>query len=246
MNYGDPKLRELLAGEYVLGTMPPRARARFERLMRWDAGLRRLVGEWETHFAPVDAATEAEAPPARVWQGILAQLPPSPTPTPTPTPPTAAAAAEPFSLWRSLVLWRGLAAGGFALAAMLALYVGVFLPQPGAPPAVVAILNGKDGKPAWIATAGPKPGEIAIAALAPQPLGDKHSFELWGIAGGPPKPLGILAPEPNRRLVLPLAQLPAAGGVLAVSLEPEGGSPTGSPTGPVLYQGEVLAAKTGI
>jgi anti-sigma-K factor RskA len=28
--------------------------------------------------------------------------------------------------------------------------------------------------------------------------------------------------------------------VLAVSLEPPGGSPTGSPTGPVLYQGKVL------
>lgn len=236
MNYGDPKLRELLAGDYVLGTMPPRARARFERLMRADAGLRQLVGEWEAHFAPIDAATPAEAPPARVWQGVLAQLPPAPVPM---------SAVEPFSFWRSLALWRGLAAGGLALAAMLALYVGVFLPQPAAPPAVVAILNGKDGKPAWIATSGPKAGQVVIAALAPQPLGDKNSFELWGIAGGPPKPLGLLAPMPNQQLVLSAAGIPAAGGVLAVSLEPEGGSPTGSPTGPVLYQGEVLTARTG-
>ena len=28
---------------------------------------------------------------------------------------------------------------------------------------------------------------------------------------------------------------------LAVSLEPPGGSPTGKPTGPVLYQGRLLA-----
>jgi len=33
----------------------------------------------------------------------------------------------------------------------------------------------------------------------------------------------------------------AAGTVLAVSLEPQGGSPTGQPTGPVLFQGKVLA-----
>jgi anti-sigma-K factor RskA len=28
---------------------------------------------------------------------------------------------------------------------------------------------------------------------------------------------------------------------LAVSLEPEGGSPTGQPTGPVLYQGQLAS-----
>jgi anti-sigma-K factor RskA len=233
MNYADPKLRELLAGEYVLGTMPSRARARFERLMRDDAGLRQLVGDWEAHFAPIDGATSAEAPPARVWQGILERLPAA--------PPAETVAS--FSLWRSLSLWRGLAAGCFALAVTLVLYINVVPPPPAATPAVVAVLNGKDGKPAWIATTGARPGEFLVAAITPQALAAKHSFELWGIAGGPPQPLGILAPEPDQRLVLTAAQMPAAGGVLAVSLEPEGGSPTGGPTGPVLYQGEVLARK---
>jgi anti-sigma-K factor RskA len=41
-------------------------------------------------------------------------------------------------------------------------------------------------------------------------------------------------------VALRLALLPPAGGVLAVSLEPPGGSPTGAPTGPVLYQGKML------
>ena len=41
-------------------------------------------------------------------------------------------------------------------------------------------------------------------------------------------------------VTLRAAQIPPAGNVLAVSLEPPGGSPTGSPTGPVLYQGKVL------
>lgn len=36
-------------------------------------------------------------------------------------------------------------------------------------------------------------------------------------------------------------QLLKASVVLAVSLEPRGGSPTGQPTGPVLYQGPLAA-----
>jgi anti-sigma-K factor RskA len=41
-------------------------------------------------------------------------------------------------------------------------------------------------------------------------------------------------------LTLRAAQLPPPGGVLAVSLEPPGGSPSGAPTGPVLYQGKMI------
>ena len=37
------------------------------------------------------------------------------------------------------------------------------------------------------------------------------------------------------------AQLPPPGDLLAVSLEPAGGSPTGLPTGPVLSHGKVLS-----
>jgi anti-sigma-K factor RskA len=69
--------------------------------------------------------------------------------------------------------------------------------------------------------------------------GDR-AFELWAIAGGPPRPLGLLRPAGGERLVLAAGTVPRDG-VLAVSLEPAGGSPTGLPTGPVLYQGKILA-----
>ena len=69
------------------------------------------------------------------------------------------------------------------------------------------------------------------------------SLELWILPpSGNPRSLGLLA---NRRLSLPLdgtAAADLAQGALAVSLEPAGGSPTGLPTGPVLYSGPVLPA----
>jgi anti-sigma-K factor RskA len=106
---------------------------------------------------------------------------------------------------------------------------------------VVAVLETSGGTPGWVAVTGPGPGEVSFAAVTPQAEAKPHAFELWGIAGGAaPRPLGLLPPDPDRTTTLRLAQLPAPGGVLAVSLEPPGGSPTGAPTGPVLYQGKVL------
>src|SRR5262249_56298709 len=106
---------------------------------------------------------------------------------------------------------------------------------------VVATLNAEAGPPAWIALSGPHRADVAVAPIGTVILGPGHSFELWGIAGAAPKPLGLLAAAPGRPLVIDGAALPPPGGVLAISIEPEGGSPTGLPTGPVRYKGTVLA-----
>jgi anti-sigma-K factor RskA len=51
-----------------------------------------------------------------------------------------------------------------------------------------------------------------------------------------------MAAAGTARLQFPPELVPAlANATLAVSLEPAGGSPTGLPTGPVLYSGRVVA-----
>ena len=61
--------------------------------------------------------------------------------------------------------------------------------------------------------------------------------------GQPPKSLGVI-PRSEHMASLKLAaaadQAFASVAALAVSLEPPGGSPTGAPTGPVLYTGPFL------
>jgi anti-sigma-K factor RskA len=225
MKYDDPTLRELLAGEYVLGVMPSRARARFERLMEGDAALARLVGEWAERFQPIDATAAAQQPPPRVKRAIMSRIAPMAGPAPR------------VSWLDSVRLWRGLAAAA-TIAAALALFIAL---QPTPAPIVVAILSDQNGQPGWIATLGPRKTAFAVTALTPQDVASAKSLELWAIAGGAPRPLGLLPPQPGQVLVLGASVLPPEGGVLAVSLEPEGGSPTGLPTGPVLYQGKILA-----
>ena len=69
--------------------------------------------------------------------------------------------------------------------------------------------------------------------------------ELWLIpADGKPRSLGLLQRRPRRHRRHPartLRHLPTSDAVLAVSLEPQGGSPTGAPTGPVIAAGKLTA-----
>jgi anti-sigma-K factor RskA len=77
---------------------------------------------------------------------------------------------------------------------------------------------------------------LTAASLA----GAGKSAELWVIAGdGVPHSLGVL--PRGQGMAMPVSKgmrpMMAAGSVLAVSVEPEGGSPTGLPTGPVVAKG---------
>ncbi|MGH7038714.1 MAG: anti-sigma factor [Stellaceae bacterium] len=234
MRYDNPDLRELLAAEYVLGTMPHRARLRFEQVMTQDPALAELVGAWAERFSAIDRATLAEEPPARVWRAVEARIA-------APGAPAQPVAGLVQPLRAALRLWRGFAVAASAVAAALIIYIAVSLTGP-APqmPRVIAVLTDRSGAPSWITTAGPQRGEIAVAALRPITSGAGHSLELWGITAGKPRPLGLLRPQPGQPTVLSAKGLPASGGVLAVSLEPPGGSPTGLPTGAVLFQGKVI------
>lgn len=232
MKYDDPQLREALASRYVLGTMPRLARARFDRLIAGDAVLCAEVRAWAEIFASVDAAETPVAPPPRVWRAIEAQLGPA---MPLRAPVRA-------GWWQSLTLWRGAAALATAVAAALLIYVGMVELRSARPlPTVVAVLMDKDGAPVWIARSESR-NVVNIATLRHQPMDSRHSYELWAIAGSaPPKPLGLLAPGLPGGQAIDAAAVPPTGGVLAISLEPAGGSPTGKPTGPVLFQGKVIS-----
>ena len=230
MRYDDPELRERLAAEYVLGTLPSRSRRRFERLIAEDPALATVVAHWADRLAPLDTATPMEPPPPRVWHAVEAR---------TTSHPARAPLAHAWLA--SLAFWRGLAVAACSAAAGLIIYVTLShgLSGPSAP-TVVAVLADQSGDPSWIAIAGPQRGEVSVYAARPQAEDSRHSFELWGITAGRPHPLGLLRPQSGRAVVISAARLPPPGDLLAVSLEPPEGSPTGLPTGAVLSKGKVL------
>ncbi len=227
MNLRDPDRANALAAEYVLGTLRGRARERFERLARTDRALTDAVRTWEERLLPLAEQLPPIAPPARVWAAILARI--------------RGAPAARASIWSSLGLWRALAFA--SLATVVALAVVLLKPLPEAPEgALVVVLAGTDAKPALVASADRLGRTLSVKPVARVDLAADRALELWMLPdGGNPRSLGLISATDVVRVALSgpadqaLRNIPA----LAVSLEPRGGSPTGQPTGPVLYSGSV-------
>jgi len=238
----NPMLQDRLAAEYVLGTLRGPARARFARWMREDAALRTKVAEWDSRILPMSAAVPDRPAPARVWEAVASR-------TGAHTRPAAR------GLWDSLGFWRGLglAASGMA-AALLVITVVVPPRQADAPPpalvrmpsgqlgaAYVAVLSdAKTQKPVLLASAARDSRQLFVKVLDQSIHVDGSSLELWALpTGKAPRSLGVLGADDKLKLALHAPADESLGDVpaLAVSLEPKGGSPTGAPSGPVLFSG---------
>jgi anti-sigma-K factor RskA len=237
------ELQDRLAAEYALGTLRGQARARFRRWLRADASVARAAAEWEARLAPLIDAVAAVAPPARLWLRIEQRI--------------GAAAGAAGGLWNRIGFWRnlGLAASGMA-ATLLAVLIVVSPqpPRPAPPPVVVMpdkqmpsylamLTDPRTQVPVLLVSAGRKSDQLWVKTLEPGIHVAGKSLQLWAIPkSGPPVSLGLVSTEEKGMLKLvsvadqSLAQVPA----LAVSLEPQGGSPTGLPTGPILFSGPCI------
>lgn len=243
MRYRDkPELQDRLAAEYALGTLRGPARARFRRWLEQDAALARRAREWAARLDPLSQSVQAVRPPARLWRAIQTRL---------------SAAPARAGLWESLAFWRGLglAASGAAASLLFVLVaLGPGAPQPAPAPVVLrvpsnempatylAVLSDpKTHKPMLVAAAGRSSDQLWVKTLDPSINVPDRSLELWAImpAGQPPKSLGMVGRGDKTMLPLHTVADRSLGDVpmLAVSLEPMGGSPTGAPTGPVMYSG---------
>jgi anti-sigma-K factor RskA len=198
--------------------------------MREDAALARAVAEWEARLAPLAQAVEPVRPPARIWSEIEARL--------------GAPGAAP-GWWDRVAFWRSL--GILTSGAMAALLAAVALlpavqppPMESMPAAYIAVLSDpKTQRAVLVATAARQDARLSVRALDPAILVSGRSLELWAVPRqGGPRSLGLVDTE-HAMLKLTASADRALGDVplLAVSLEPKGGSRSGAPTGPILYSG---------
>ena len=218
---------DLLAAEYVLGVLAADERQVASRRIDTETGFARLVDAWEVHFAPMAAGYAAVEPPASVKVAIDRRLFAS----------SAAPGTQGSGVWASLAFWRGLAAAAIAaLAVYVALpYVNPPVTQPQT--RLVASLAADNSNVRYLAVYDAARHEVGLSLVSGD-RGAGKDFELWMIEGkNAPVSMGVIPAGQTVRMAV--QQKLAQGAVLAVSLEPSGGSPTGQPTGPVVAAGDL-------
>ena len=252
MRYDDPKTRDSLAGAYALGTLRGAARKRFEALLVNRTDWRNALNKLNQRIHLLADTLPAVTPGKHVWRNIHSKL------YGNATTPVANG-----MLNNAVGLWQKFAFGASGIAAVLAFLLinqsPIEQPTPAtvaiAPPVEtqitqvptnVALLTTPDATAGWLVTLSKnKVGkhEIRVSAQASLKQANANSFELWLLPPDKSAPisLGTLPQQGKQQVVVSdnIASLLLLSG-LAVSLEPIGGSPTGQPTGAVLYQGKLM------
>ncbi|TPG12724.1 anti-sigma factor [Sphingomonas oligophenolica] len=229
--------RAAVAAELALGVLEGDERADAMRRVLAEPTFAREVEAWRAHFALLFAAWPDAAPSSDVEARLVRLIDRS----------GEAAANDDAVVRRSPWMWSTGVATLMAACLVLALAlrpertVTVAAPVTVATtaPLVAAITPTKDDADAkpFAAAYDAKTGEIRFAGGVTVPTG--RSAELWVIgADAAPHSLGLLA-GPASRVSIGGRNLRriTAGATLAVTIEPEGGSPSGLPTGPVVASG---------
>jgi anti-sigma-K factor RskA len=221
------------AAEYALGLLEGRELQAARHRARTDTDFAAEVAWWRGHLATLADEVSAVQPPQSVRKRIERAV-------------ATNGGENVVDLQRLLHLWRGAAAASTAIAASLALIlVTREIQPPASPPSspMVALIKAGSGVAA-VASLDRDSRRLLVTEVN-MPVTPRHDYELWLIPnGGKPRSLGVMPNAPHMRLALtePMSAMVRSGSILAVSLEPSGGSRSDGPSGPVVASGEITTA----
>ncbi|WP_280538950.1 anti-sigma factor [Chromohalobacter sp. 11-W] len=232
---------DMLAAEYVLGTLDAEERAEVAQRRQHDADMEARILAWEARLAPLGNEVEAIAPGPDLLERIERRIDEleATFQTKSKSEDDTHGATQVIALRRRLGFWRGCT--GLATAAALILAVVMIAPfddTPDAPP-FVAVFQQDDQQPAFMLSVDLDSRRLNVRPVTAKPLPDR-SYQLWIKAealGPKPRSVGVL----NDDLSLPADALSDYDSELlkratfGISIEPPGGSPTGQPTGSAIH-----------
>jgi anti-sigma-K factor RskA len=228
---------EELAAEFALGSLPAAEREEAEALVKSDPVFALQVKAWERRLIPLALALEPVQAPIRVRGAVMKAI-----------AGDGPDAATIVSLQRKASNWRLATVGASAIAASLAAFIAVGMQQakPVGDQRYVAVLQAEGPGPAFLASIDLANGKISVRTVG-APAQPGKSYELWAVGAGRAKPQSLGVIDASFRIpAAKLGKIDAAAlndTLFAVSLEPEGGSPTGEATGPVLFTGKLVATE---
>lgn len=234
MNYHNPQLADLLAAEYVLGTLKGRARQRFDGLLHASPSLRQRVQEWELRLNTLAQDVPPVTPPQKAWDDLQARLFTTASTSPTP-------AATRANRFERLAFWRGLTLGSAVLASVMAVLL-VVRPFTQDAPGYVVLLNDKNQyQTTWMISAPTDLEQLHVKNMIPMDLPKDIRCVLWLQPEGSSElyPLGVLPDNGDTsRLKIDKNMRPRLPGQLLVTMEDLSGPMPTKPSGPAKYQSE--------
>lgn len=222
----EPGAARALVGEYVLGLLDAPSHARLERMIAADPRLQAEHDFWMDRLAPLDEEFAEAAPPAHIMRDLDRRL---------------FGSSRSEGLWNSLLLWRAMTAGALATA-VLAIGFATMTPRQDVTSLtnqLIAALEAEGSDVRFLAFYDGA-GTLRLTALSGS-TGSDQDLELWAIQDNTVTSMGVV--PVGEAIEVPVAPEILAGwgegSVLALTLEPRGGSPTGVATGPIVAQGAV-------
>lgn len=170
LRYQNPELQELLASNYVTGTLRGPARKRMEALMHANSDLRQRVRQWENKLQPLHQHTPDIAPEKSTWDKIARAINGA-------TDPLVA------SLRRKLNFYKYFSGFALSCALVLAILFGTPFLQP--QPAVinyVAVMNDENAQPAMVVTLTQAGRALSLDMLQKPQIENHQNLQLWAIS----------------------------------------------------------------
>lgn len=225
---------DTLAAEFVLGTLDARERESVAARRQREPELDALIADWEQRLAPLNDEVQPVQPGPELLTRIEQRIDALPQ-----TPAKHDDPAAIVSLNRRVRRWQWSTAVA-SMAAVILMAVLVLQPARQQPPqSFVAVFQQNDQQPAFMLSVDLNDRALSIRPITAEPVQGK-SYQLWIKAdplGPTPRSVGVLGDN----MTLDAAALRdydpelLRQATFGISVEPEGGSPTGQPTGPAIH-----------
>jgi anti-sigma-K factor RskA len=217
-----------LAAQYVLGMLDADAQQAAEKRMARDRAFAREVYAWQDRLLPLGRRVAPHAVSATVLGRLLERV--------------GGRTRVATAWWMRAGLWQAVSAFSIILVVALALR-GPVGPDQAAGPRYLAVLNSPGNEAVWLVevAAGDVLRLKPVGAMPAVPAA--KSLQFWTKPKGASRPTSLGLVRVGQSLEVPRASLPAVEReqLFEVTLEPEYGSLTGRPTGPVLAIGRMIA-----
>jgi anti-sigma-K factor RskA len=235
--------RMAAAAEYVLGTLDARDHDAFEVAMAKQPALQSEVYAWQDRLLSLSRHAAPVQPASGVWRRIDDSV-------------RAMAATKPrivdresvprLRWWQRATSWQGISA--LAIAASLLMAVALvqqgFLSRGGvAQDRYLAVLQSPtDKSTGWIVEIDARRSVRLVPVIQGMAAPAGRSLQFWTKPEGAAAPTSLGLVRAGQAIEWPVSRLPGVGErqLFEITLEPENGSPTGRPTGPILYVGRTV------